>query len=611
MSNDRKLAGDSLNKAEEEFRLLIESLPIGVLIIQDGEIAFMNRTGLEMFGLEKLDANMTSSLLGHVASQEGGRSGGNPNDGFRNPLISPSHYGVKLKRSDGEEFPAELYVNAVTYNGRPAEQVAVFDVTDRLRAQEALVASEERYRTIFEGAPVSITEEDVSQLMSIIEDLKARGVDDIRTYIEEHPEFVREAARRVSIVNANDASLKLHGAKTKEELFGSLDRIFVDETYDTLREELLAIASGEPFFEAESVGRTLEGDKVDFLLRMAIPAATARFKHLLVSKMDITERKKAESALSQAKEEWERTFDAVPDLVAIIDRRNRIVRINRAMAQRLGCRPEDAIGRLCYKVVHGDEAPSGTCPHVLMTRDGREHVAEMTEEKLGGTFLVSVTPIYDGNHELAGCVHVARDITARKRLESELERQATRDSLTGLLNRRHFMELLASTWHNATRYGFPLSLAILDLDNFKQVNDRYGHQQGDKVLQRFGRIVRDELRLGDIAGRYGGDEFVIAFPHTSAVNAAESLERIRRTLEHAAFKAESESYRVHCTAGVADLPREGATEDSLIRAADKALYEAKEKGRNRVVVYQGPELSDAGGGRQKAERWTSKGTRRP
>ncbi len=584
----QKVAEEALKESEEKYRLLIESLPIGVLIVQDGEIAFMNRTGLIMFGLEKRDPGTTNRVMDFVADEDKERIAGYLAEHFREPATVPEYYEAKLRRSNGNEFPAELHVRTVTYNGRPAGQVAVFDVTERQHARDALIAGEERYRTIFEGAPVSIVEEDTSQLIPFIEDLRARGIGDIRAYMKEHPEFVREASRKILIVNANQASRRLYGANTNEELFGTVERIFQEETFDAFEGKLAAIASQEPFFEAESVGRTLQGDRIDVLLRVAIPAPTARFKHLLVSKVDITERKRAEASLSQAKEEWERTFDAVPDLVAIIDRNHRVVRVNRAMAQRVGCTPEEVIGKHCYHLFHGDDDPPDYCPHVRMMQDGQEHISETTEEKFGGTYLVSVTPLYDGNHEVAGCVHVARDITERKRLEAELERQATRDSLTGLLNRRHFLEVLTSAHQNATRYGFPLSLAILDLDNFKEVNDRYGHQQGDEVLRRFGAMVRLELRSGDLAGRYGGDEFIIAFPHTSAKNAAESLERIRRRLQDTDFGAESKSYGVHCTAGVAELPLDGATVDFLISLADKAMYEAKAKGRNRVVAYQAP-----------------------
>jgi diguanylate cyclase (GGDEF)-like protein len=104
------------------------------------------------------------------------------------------------------------------------------------------------------------------------------------------------------------------------------------------------------------------------------------------------------------------------------------------------------------------------------------------------------------------------------------------------------------------------------------------------VLKRFGDILRQQLRGGDIAGRYGGDEFIIAFPHTTALGAAESVERIRAVLEQTSFEEDSKSYRVSFTAGVAEFHPGHATVDDMIHEADMALYDAKKQGRNRVAV---------------------------
>jgi PAS domain S-box-containing protein len=119
--------------------------------------------------------------------------------------------------------------------------------------------------------------------------------------------------------------------------------------------------------------------------------------------------------------EWERTFDAVPDLIAILDREHKILRVNKAMAHALGCRPQDLIGRTCYEMVHGTTAPPAFCPHTKLMTDGMANAAEAREERLGGDFLISVSPLYDHRGDLFGSVHVARDITERKRVEKALE----------------------------------------------------------------------------------------------------------------------------------------------------------------------------------------------
>jgi len=130
----------------------------------------------------------------------------------------------------------------------------------------------------------------------------------------------------------------------------------------------------------------------------------------------------SEGALRQANTEWVRTFDAVPDLVMILDDKHRIVKANKAMADKLGVAPGEATGLTCYEHVHGTKAPPSGCPHSLLLGDGREHSAEIFEERLGGDFIVTVNPLHDAKGRLVGSVHVARDITERKAAEKEREK---------------------------------------------------------------------------------------------------------------------------------------------------------------------------------------------
>ncbi|OGC04722.1 hypothetical protein A2276_01955 [candidate division WOR-1 bacterium RIFOXYA12_FULL_43_27] len=137
---------------------------------------------------------------------------------------------------------------------------------------------------------------------------------------------------------------------------------------------------------------------------------------------DITERKRYEESLKQAKDEWEQTFDTVPDLIAIMNQEHKIIKINKPMAQRLGIEKEQAIGQYCYKIVHGMEKEASFCPHAQTCRDAKEHMVEVHEPKLGGDFMVSTTPICNRDGKFIGSVHVARDITERKHAELVLKR---------------------------------------------------------------------------------------------------------------------------------------------------------------------------------------------
>ncbi len=169
---------------------------------------------------------------------------------------------------------------------------------------------------------------------------------------------------------------------------------------------------------------------------------------------------------------------------------------------------------------------------------------------------------------------------------------AVTDELTGLSSRRYFETRLTEEWSRGGRYGSPLAVACFDLDRFKAVNDRRGHAAGDRVLRRFGEIVRQEIRSSDVAGRLGGEEFAVLFPETEAQAARAVAERIRRRLSGERFELAGEAFRITVSAGVSEASKSDDREQMMFRA-DKALYRAKEAGRDRVLVWD--EKGEKGG----------------
>ena len=178
-----------------------------------------------------------------------------------------------------------------------------------------------------------------------------------------------------------------------------------------------------------------------------------------------------------------------------------------------------------------------------------------------------------------------RDIQA---LQEELRQQATRDSLTGLYNRRFLDEFFARELLLAERSGDPLSVIMVDLDYFKEVNDRYGHLAGDQALRVLGDLMLGRLRATDIVCRYGGEEFLLVLPGTTEDSAVERAEGLRRAMAATTVRHGASRIRVTASLGVATFPHHGGTRDTLIAAADSALYEAKAGGRNRDILSSVP-----------------------
>jgi diguanylate cyclase (GGDEF)-like protein len=182
---------------------------------------------------------------------------------------------------------------------------------------------------------------------------------------------------------------------------------------------------------------------------------------------------------------------------------------------------------------------------------------------------------------LAGHAAVALE---NARLHRMVERQALVDGLTGLANRRHLDQELASDLARAERAGGSVALILADLDDFKAVNDRYGHACGDVVLREFATLMHEVVREGDTAGRWGGEEFALLLPDTDVEGAGRVAERLRRALEtQVILSPEGQPLRVTVSLGVAGYPEAGGRTE-LVEAADEALYRAKRAGKNRVVV---------------------------
>ena len=170
------------------------------------------------------------------------------------------------------------------------------------------------------------------------------------------------------------------------------------------------------------------------------------------------------------------------------------------------------------------------------------------------------------------------------RLHDIVQRQAITDDLTGLVNRRRFLEALDAEVERARRFGSALTIVLADLDNFKQVNDEFGHHGGDVVLRAFADLIQSHVRDVDVSGRIGGEEFAILLPDTDRLGAARVAERMRHSLNSVPIALSDDvSIQAACSFGVAELEPEQSG-DALLRAADTALYRAKDEGKNRVVA---------------------------
>jgi diguanylate cyclase (GGDEF)-like protein/PAS domain S-box-containing protein len=303
--------------------------------------------------------------------------------------------------------------------------------------------------------------------------------------------------------------------------------------------------------------------------------------------MNITYKKCLEEELIQEKRNLSLMLEGIPAGAYLITPERKIFRQNQS-AERLF---SSKVGQFCWEGIHklkfiseeqrefylktGTPLPGTKCYFCQADEALREKEPKRDLIKLEDTFWEVWWVPLDENLYL----HYAMDVTYYKKLEEELYQLSITDPLTGIYNRRYFLQRLEEEIERVKRGGHTFSLTLFDLDNFKAFNDTYGHQAGDRALQFVVDVVRRRLRKIDLFARFGGEEFTILFPNTFLKDAARVCEELRKKLEG----SETLLPRlITASFGVTEY-REGDTSDSILKRADELMYEAKRRGKNQVV----------------------------
>lgn len=308
---------------------------------------------------------------------------------------------------------------------------------------------------------------------------------------------------------------------------------------------------------------------------------------------EIDAKSLAEEELSKSERFLATIFDSINDPFCIYNREYRIIKVNQAYADMKDKNPEDLTGSICHEALQNSKVVCDSCL-VKKTFDSADPCAKekniVSPDGLESWVEIYTYPIFDGAENVSYVIQYARDITERKKTEDEnklliqkLEYLSETDMLTNLLNRRALLSRLEKEVKRYKRYASELTIMICDVDNFKDINDTYGHHAGDRVLQEIAVILKKALRNTDIIGRYGGDEFMMISPETPITFAEGLAERLRSLVEETEFNiADDSRIKTSLSIGVAGFTRNMQDVYTLIKHADNALYVSKREGRNRV-----------------------------
>jgi diguanylate cyclase (GGDEF)-like protein/PAS domain S-box-containing protein len=293
--------------------------------------------------------------------------------------------------------------------------------------------------------------------------------------------------------------------------------------------------------------------------------------------------------------DYKSLIDNIFDGLYLVDKNRSIIYWNHVAEKITGYRSEEVIGRRCRDniLVHVDENGNslccGRCPLQATIGDGVFRDAEVFLQHKDGHRVpvwIRAAPLHDTAGNIIGGAELFTDLSAGNAISTKvhaLEKLSFLDNLTQLANRRYLEMELESRIAEKDRYGTAFGLVFMDIDNFKRINDTYGHDMGDRVLRAVARTFMNTARPSDLMGRWGGEEFIGILGRVDEEGLDSAAERIRALIEQSRIKEKGQRLQVTVSIG-ATLARDTDTEKSIIKRADTLLYQSKKNGRNRCTI---------------------------
>ncbi len=528
---------------------LLDAAPDPILgVDSEGSIAYANELAARLFGADSGDlvGSRVETLI-PVGLTENGSTGGNGS-----VPATPRGLELRARRRDGTEIPIEAsFVPVETAVGTLSIGI-VRDLSSRNKVETDLRETRDRLAEAQRMARLGSWEWDI-------------------------------AADRV---HWSDEMFRIYGYEP-----GAIEPSYsqyVEHQHPENRDEVVsrirgALESRQPF---ESVSRALRADGTDFLLRSQgevdcdDAGNPVRMRGICE---DVTAEKMAEEANARLVS----IIQSSEDAIVTRSPEGKITSWNPGAERLYGYTAKEAIGKGMEMLVPAerrDEAEERIGR--IMAGERMGHFETQRLRKDGTMIDVSLTmsPVVDGNDRLIGVSAIARDITDRKRLEERLTELANFDPLTGLFNRHRFEDELVTQVLKARRYGTSGAVFVLDLDNFKYVNDTYGHGAGDEVLQRVARLLEDRLRRTDVLARLGGDEFAVMMPQASEEEARGLAANLIEAIREQTLQVDGHPLKITSSIGVTLLDDSMQSPAELLAEADRAMYDAKDAGRDRAIV---------------------------
>ncbi|MDO8285614.1 MAG: PAS domain S-box protein [Rhodoferax sp.] len=546
---ERRQIEQALKVSERRYRGFAENLPLGIVITQDGLIKYVNKASCQMLGFELAEL-LGREFLPLICEADRSRVADIHRRRMQGESVTPS-YIVGMVRKDGIIRQWSMHVSTIDWEGKRSGLGSCWDVTDSLQAELALRESEERYRTAFVTSPDAIN---ITRLSD-------------GCYIDVNEGFLRLTGwTREEVIGKTALELKVWANPAdRQHLVDALRR---DGYYENLEATFLG-----------KDGRAISG-------LMSAHIMTIKGVDCLLSvTRDISERKTADDKLKLAAS----VFSHAREGIMITDAAGEILDVNDMFTDITGYRREDVVGQNPRILKSGRQSKEFYTSLWGELVDKGHWYGEIWNRRKNGEVYpqtLTISAVRNATAVTQNYVALFSDITAQKAHQGQLEHIAHYDALTNLPNRVLLADRLKQALTQALRREERLAVAYLDLDGFKLINDRHGHQVGDQLLIELSRAMKQCLRDGDTLARLGGDEFVAVLIDLDDLPSG--IPMLRRILAAAAQPVQIGELTLNVSAslGVTFYPQTSDIDaDQLLRQADHAMYQAKVAGKNRYHVF--------------------------
>lgn len=534
---------ETLCECEEKYRILSEATTDCIFIeTVEGRVLECNTAGARMFGYNKKD--MIGLTIADRVSEEFAKklpkviTEKEATQGFFMSRIS--------KKKDGTIFPTEIATKIVTIRGKPRLITYVRDITKRKEAEKKLRKARKMFASLFNSSPEA----------TLYHDKEGR------------------------IININPRFTELFGYTTEEMIGKKIDEGMIYPANKIKEGKILTQKAFNGFSDYETIRKKKDGTLVHVFISSAPVIIDKKPQGTITLYRDITERKKTEEALRESQQEFAAVFRNSPEALVYVDQKGDILNINPRFTELFGYTLEEIKGRnINDGMIHlPDKIKEGKNLDKITFSKGYFNYETIRKKKEGTLFPVLISGsniVIDG--QLKGGIGSYIDITERKKMEEKLKKLAHFDILTGCCRRGYGLDLLEQQIKIAKRKKTPVLLFYLDVDNFKCINDTFGHKEGDMVLKEGVKLFKSTLREIDIICRMGGDEFLLIFPDSSLKDAPLIKERLSKNLEKLNQKL-AKPYKIDFSIGLSYYnPSTPLSIEELIRIADENMYEDKSK----------------------------------